>query len=574
MNFKDIKRIFVAGASAGILVWGTAACVTVDTGLGQDYMPLEQQYDIFTCEWELEQMSQKRPTELSGYNTRRFTIGSIMDAEHGLTRKGSAFSLIPIVDTLDFGKNPKVREFHFTAIRDTINIPDERYRNILQNVNVYAFENSGKVLDSLSFTGELRNSDFSGCERITRGVPVYDGGDSLSFKFSDSWSNSLIQRFVDNSEDGVYILDSIPEYMEKVLPGIYICTDDASGDGGRIDMFNVAIKIENNYVMGNYAELKFSAEYDGEMRDSSFIFIFGAVAVPENASNLPNQYAFNCTEIVGGCAEGPATDILYVEGGDGVKPVVSAKELHSLLNQELRNNPNILEYGIDLNQVIINKASLELPFIMPEDYTKMEIYPEILSPCCRLLVKDSLGVSHYTYANLTDASISSEKHGAVDRSNIRYDADISFHTQKMLSLGEEPSDSTLANYDIWFLITKNEINETSSSSSSSSYDDYLNQMYYYNYLNQLYGGYGGYGYGGYGYGYGGYGSYGNYGYNNYYSMMLYSNMLNSSSSGSTTSTSEELDRDRFYAAKLCGPQNESRRPKLKISYSVPKRAIK
>ena len=69
MNFKDIKRIFVAGASAGILVWGTAACVTVDTGLGQDYMPLEQQYDIFTCEWELEQMSQKRPTELSGYNT-------------------------------------------------------------------------------------------------------------------------------------------------------------------------------------------------------------------------------------------------------------------------------------------------------------------------------------------------------------------------------------------------------------------------------------------------------------------------------------------------------------------------
>ena len=339
-------------------------------------------------------------------------------------------------------------------------------------------------------------------------------------------------------------------------------------------MFNVAIKIENNYVMGNYAELKFSAEYDGEMRDSSFIFIFGAVAVPENASNQPNQYAFNCTEIIDGCAEGPATDILYVEGGDGVKPVVSAKELHSLLNQELRNNPNILEYGIDLNQVIINKASLELPFIMPEDYTKMEIYPEILSPCCRLLVKDSLGVSHYTYANLTDASISSEKHGAVDRSNIRYDADISFHTQKMLSLGEEPSDSTLANYDIWFLITKNEINETSSSSSSSSYDDYLNQMYYYNYLNQLYGGYGGYGYGGYGYGYGGYGSYGNYGYNNYYSMMLYSNMLNSSSSGSTTSTSEELDRDRFYAAKLCGPQNESRRPKLKISYSVPKRAIK
>lgn len=573
MNFSNIKRIIVAGVSAGILVSGTSACVTVDTGLGQDYMPLEQQYDVFTCEWDLEQVSQKRPSELSGYNTRRFTIGSIREDAHGLTRKGCAFSLVPIVDTLDFGRNPKVNEFHFTAVRDTINILDESHRNILQNVNVYAFENSGTALDSLSFTGDLKNSDFDGCERITRGVPVYDGGDSLSFKFSDSWTTSLIQRFVDNSEDGVYVLDSIPEYIEKVFPGIYICTDDARGNGGRIDMFNVALKIENNYIMGNYAELKFNSEYEGERKDTSFIFIFGAVAVPENSNNLPNQYAFNCTEIVNGCAEGLGTDVINVEGGDGVKPVISAKEMYALLDDEFSHNPNVLKYGIDRKQIIINKASIELPFIMPEDYTKMELYPEILSPCCRLKVYDSLGVSHFTYANLTDASISAEKHGAVDRSNLRYDADISFHAQKMLSL-DDPKDTTLANYDIWFLITKNEINETSSSSSSSSYDDYLNQMYYYNYLNQLYGGYGGYGYGGYGYGYGGYGSYGSYGYNNYYSMMLYSSMLNSSSSGTTTSTSEELDRDRFYGARLCGPQDSGRRPKLKISYSVPKRAIK
>ena len=62
--------------------------------------------------------------------------------------------------------------------------------------------------------------------------------------------------------------------------------------------------------------------------------------------------------------------------------------------------------------------------------------------------------------------------------------------------------------------------------------------------------------------------------NDRHSVGLTYTAFNSSSSGSTTSTSEELDRDRFYAAKLCGPQNESRRPKLKISYSVPKRAIK
>lgn len=571
MSSRKLKHILYAGVTAGILMSGAQSCVTVDTSLGHGYMPLEQQYDVFISEWDLTDISQRRLSDMSGYSTRRVTFGSIYDDEYGLIRKSSAFSVIPVVDSLDFGKDPEFVDFYFSMERDTLNMTSSSQMNILQNVYVYPMDESGKSLDSLSYIGELKNSMFDGSGRIARGAPVYAGGDSLVFRIGNSYGQKLLDRFIAKSTDGLYILDSIPGYITDVFPGIYICTDDQIGNGGRINMFNLNLDVEDNYVMGNFAELKFRSTYDNEKKDTSFLFLFGAASMPESSTNLPSQYAFNCTEIVGGKEEGAVTDRIHIEGGDGVKPVISGKEVFNLLLEEFSKNPNVLELGVDPSQIIINKASVDFPFELPADYNRFEAYPEILSPCCRVKGYDSLGVARYTYANLTDASISAEKHGAIDRSNLMYSADISFHAQKLISL-EEPADTTLENYDIWFLITKAEINEDSSSSSSSNnYNDYLNQMYYYNYLNQLYGGYGGYGYGGYGsYGYGGYGG---YGYNNYYSMMLYSSMLNSSGSSSQTSTSEELDRDRFYGATLYGPANADRHPKLRVTYSVPKRAI-
>ena len=81
-----------------------------------------------------------------------------------------------------------------------------------------------------------------------------------------------------------------------------------------------------------------------------------------------------------------------------------------------------------------------------------------------------------------------------------------------------------------------------------------------------YGGYGGYGYGGYGYG-----GYGGYGYNNYYNYLMMAQYASASNSSTTTSSSVELDKDRFYSAVLNGP-GASDSPKLKITFSAPKKA--
>ena len=96
-------------------------------------------------------------------------------------------------------------------------------------------------------------------------------------------------------------------------------------------------------------------------------------------------------------------------------------------------------------------------------------------------------------------------------------------------------------------------------------------MLYAMYYNNLYGGYGGYG------------SYGYVGYSNYYNMYMMQSLLNSMSQ-TTYSTTQELDKDRYYRAILNGPAATAtnpescplllpgarRVPTFRVTFSVPK----
>lgn len=106
---------------------------------------------------------------------------------------------------------------------------------------------------------------------------------------------------------------------------------------------------------------------------------------------------------------------------------------------------------------------------------------------------------------------------------------------------------------------------TTTDAEAEEMANYYQQMAYASYANQLYGGYG---YGGYGYGYGGYG-YGSYGYyNNYYNYQTMAQYAFSSATKTTSST--ELDKDRYYRAVLRGPKADGKKPKLKVTFAIPK----
>ena len=563
MTTGILKKMTVIGAA---LVCA-ASCVYVDDNLGQNFIPGDQIYEVRTATFDLDGIRMGYSDSLSAYSSSRITVGAIRDSKFGLTSRSSAFTIVPVVDTIDVGENPRVTQFHFTVSRDTTSVEDEGQTNILQNIYVHRLEH---VLDSTYlYTVDLNDKDFIGKETITRGIPVYNGGDSLSFDFSDDFAMEMVKLFQEDPD----IQMDLDEYLEK-MPGIYIRSDAPATEGGRINMFNCPIEVSDSYyVTGNYAELKIRSDYGTRKDvDTSFLFYFG----PQERTTDTEQYAFNIcdshpedrtfliedTENKTRSILYTATDgKIYVEGGNGLKPVISAVEIKNLLTDHLK------EEGLDPDEIIVNKASVILPFDEfinsgEYDYSQNYMLPDILSPTCRFSYysesldnADGERIRYVSYAGLTDASVESENQGDVNLSLSRYSPDISHHVQEVL----RASDDSLATgrYDIWLLVMVNEV-ITSTNEQQQEMSEYYQNLAYASYYNSLYGGYG-YGYG---YGYGGYG-YNSY-YNNYYNYMLAAQYA--SASAVQEETIAQLDKDRFYRLVINGPASESR-PQLTVVYS-------
>ena len=485
-----MKLKLIGGFAAVIAL--AASCIDVNERLGEEFIPDDQNYSFYTTTLDIDDMRMETADSLSGYNVYRISIGAIMDdGTFGLTRRTSAFYIVPLADTLDYGTagTQKLKYFHLAAPYDSVSCQRLDQAHILQNINVYALEEPMKLSQGAPALV------YDKTKRITRGVPVCNGADSLSFNFTD-------------------------EFAQKYM----------MSSGAR---------------EGSYAELHFSAEYEGERKDTSFLFYLGPASKydlsEETATNISSypQLAYIQAEHSSKGLEGPVTDIAYYEGGRGIKPVVKAQSIKDKLTAEIVKN------GGDPSTVIINRAYLELPFEFPEDYVDMRFFPTTLSPTTRV-VGDS---GTETFVGLTDASISDEDPGTINRSLLKYTPYITYHLQQLLRLEDV---SKIENYDIWFLALADE-SITSTSSGSSELSDYYQQMAYASYYNSMYGGYGS------SYSYGSY-------YNNYYNYMMMAAMM--SSSTTTTETQSVMDASRYYCGRLNGPTAE-RNPKLHVIYAIP-----
>ena len=91
------------------------------------------------------------------------------------------------------------------------------------------------------------------------------------------------------------------------------------------------------------------------------------------------QYALNYTGQQTRDLAGDAHESIAIEGGGGLKPVISALSLKHQVEKA------IIEAGGNPKDAVINKASLIFPFVFPEDYKDMSYWPYRLSPTCRLL---------------------------------------------------------------------------------------------------------------------------------------------------------------------------------------------
>lgn len=549
---KSAKTLLLA-----LIAAGTFSCVSVNTELGRDMIDINQQYVIYPdVVFPLTDIDVRMSDSLSGYSSTRIAVGAIRDSEYGLSTRSSAFTLVPALDTLDFGTDPEVVRFRLHTATDTVCVYKERDRYILQNVNVYA------LTDTIKNAG-TNSEPPHGSESVIIGTPVHNGTDSLAFDFTKAFAMEYIKGIRELSDDNHVIDSDFSKYKAK-LPGIYVTMDEPAGLGGRINFFELSCltAYSGSYMRNNNeAVLQIRSTYDGVKKDTAFLFILGEpdfideLSYIQDNSKFP-QYAFNHTTHGSGSLAGKAGTYISVEGGGGLKPIISAKEMKDLVSAHIAAN------GGDPKNTIINKATIELPFEEPSDYLDYEFVPGIMSPTVWI---------NSTYASLADANASSENQGNVNRSLSMFSPDITHHLHEIIRLDD---DEDTEKYDLWFLILHEETEETSSGLSEEE-SEYYQRMMYANYYQSLYGDYSGYGYGGYGYSGYGYG-YGGYGYSNYYSMMMMQSMYDSIYSNKTSS-SVTLDKDRFYKVKLYGPGNdpasplsERKVPKLRVTYSLPK----
>ena len=547
MNFK-MKTRFLALAAALVCCY---SCIETDSTLGGNLVPTLETYSFYTVDIPIEDITMQMADNLSGYSNSRVTIGAIREPEYGLTTRASSITLIPLfIDKLDMGKDPVFRRFHFAIGRDTTCVLDPAQANILQRVHVYELEEP--VDPTVDYDVNLPIAH--GWESITKGTPVYNGLDSLTFDFSEEFGQKYLHITQDDLKD-------METYLAK-FPGIYLETDVPDEDGGRIDMFNVQMGYDanNGYITGNFATLSYTAEFSGVRKDTTVVFWYGGTDFYDLDSlfnaytgSFP-QYALNYTGQETRERAGDAYDQIWIEGGGGLKPVISALGLKHQVEEA------VILAGGDPKDAVINKASLIFPFEFPEDYQDMRFWPYRLSPTCRLVNDDDSA----TYMGLTDASSSNENQGDVDRSLFRYAPDITYHMQEILKIDESALDKTTTqnllagNYDIWLLVMAKET-ETTVSTTSKETQEMYQYLAYQSYYNGMYGG--GYGYGGYGSGYGSY-------YNNY---LTYAMLAQQASQAYTsTSTSIKLDTDRFYCAALNGPYADTDRvPTLRLVFALP-----
>ena len=509
MTLTGLRTAIVSGAA----IVCAASCVYVDDNLGQNFIPANQIYEVKLATMPLDDVKMGYSDSLSAYSSSRITVGALRDATFGLTTRSSAFTVVPVMDTIDVGDNPKVIQFHFTAAKDTTSYADESQRNIIQNINVFKLKSK---LDS-TFMYSIDSPVYDGAERITKGVPTYSGGDSLSFDFSDDFADEIIGIF---KKDEDIQLD-LNAYL-KEMPGIYISTDDPVGEGGNI----CRTSSESNNIVQK------AAQY------------------PYNAKIL--RYVSNDNEAS-----------IYAEGGSGLKPVISAMGIREQLDEMLAAE------GLSPDDVIINKASLNFNINRDKDYGRNYLLADILSPTCKFSYRTDMNhsesegnnplpesggddmIRYVSYAGLTDASVESENQGDVNFSLSTYNPDISHHAQEIL---KAPMDSLkTGRYDIWLLIMETVV-VTTTDENQQELSEYYQNLAYASYYNNLYGGYG------YGYGYGSY-------YNNYYNYMLAAQYASASATQQESQT--QLDKDKYYHTVLYGPgaADESLRPALSLVYS-------
>lgn len=419
---KILGKLAVLTAVAALCL--IQSCINVDHTLGSGYVPGNQDISVSVDEIPLPvglSMSDSIQTNLG----QIAIFGAINTPMCGKFQAEAAFSITPTHDSLVIGGDPVFKEMYAVLSIDGTQAISTSEKIIPQNIHAYQLN---VKLDSTLIYNNSITPDKYGPASILKENAIYTGGDQIKLYFNEEFASPILRMTPKQ-------LDSAKLFMEN-FHGIVIKTDDIEelDLGGRLNRINLAY---------SYIELTYtSTNSSGIRRDTTVEFSLGAHYSVCRYTSSTESYA----------DENPA-DALYYEGFCGVKPRISAKALKGAMQKWAAGK------GLDLNRVLLTKASVVFPFEYLGDGEYYKAYPSNLFPCRRY--RDS--TNRVTFCPIEEIADASMDHGELNLSLFEYKSDASIYVQKILRTDDKdisPLD------DIWMMGTY--------SDAYGSYIDYRN----------------------------------------------------------------------------------------------------
>lgn len=483
------------------------SCIDTNYTLGDALVPTSNNLYVETASIDLKiGMKSSADIQSSSYF---YVVGSVASEQFGLTTVDLAATVTPSDTGIKFGTDPRLVDAYIFLELDDTDTFTPGQENITQNLYVYPM---ARAMDSTMVTcASVSDKDYIH-EPI--GKALLTSRDTVIVPLDMDWARKLLSST--KAE-----LDSMPLFIKNHY-GVYLTTDTPIEGtiGGRL----------NNFVTANVILKVNSVNKQNLRRDTTITFNIGSIY--NGVSTQVFKHSSKALEI------GPDNneEVLYYEGLAGIKPFIDAEVLRNSIEDWADEN------DIDMDKIIITRATFELPFEFPDDYRTVDnYYPQGLYPA--VYSADSTdAIKRYTLlGSIYDDTYNK---GDINRSLLCYRPDVTYYIHSIIT-----KDEIVEEDNIWLIAPFEYVEKSSSSMSDSYYNPYMYNSYYNPY--SYYGGYGYYGYN----------SYNNYYNNMYYYQSLY-NMAN------TTSTTYYYVDYMNYAIGQINGNGAKRHPKLNLTYVV------